>query len=743
MMAAEDMISDEDGLERDVSDMSEEEIEEEAARLAAEEVKANQARRESLTNLAQSIEARWYHRALRRKQKENEWRKSIELYLGNLSAQVEISPDSPLADQRQKSRVYHNIVGNKCDIAIAQSVDMQFAGGEKNWSLASAPNTLDPADRERARLMEGEIESQLEHCGYGRKARRAIEDRVIMGSGILKGPVNTGKPITRYEQIPDAPDVWVPVQDAVNYPAIERVNPWFYYPDDTVNEFCQVTDSIEVHPSSALDLKRLMQHPGFDPVALADAIAERPKDYMLETYSDYTSITSSNPYLFEDKFMLLEYHGPITQEQLDMLSIEPSYESVNNEYYGEIWVVCGRVVRIELENIEASYELPYALSTWKKDPASVFGFGSPLLMLDAQRVAREVWRMILDNASLSSGPQVASHSVYVEPVNGSWELAPNKAWRLLDSQVDVEKAIQFFNVPNHTQELIPILNLARQFGEEESMTPMIAGGLQGGQAMESASGALMMQEASTTILDFLSEDWDDNVTEKVIRRFYAWNMQYNPRPEIKGNYSVDVRTASEYKTSQMYLRDMERLSMEIAQNPDLGAIVNMDELYRARLSAMRIPYTGIVKSPEEVEKLRQQAAQQPNPQMMEMQFRQAELQMEERKLALREMELQFNAKQAQQREAWDHEQKMTANYVRTLEAEARVIASQNEKDIEYLKLAQKSEDAAERNRITREIAIANLEYKKFTDSMSANLKAREQMLTAEELLLARDTGDGI
>ena len=61
MMAAEDMISDEDGLERDVSDMSEEEIEEEAARLAAEEVKANQARRESLTNLAQSIEARWYH----------------------------------------------------------------------------------------------------------------------------------------------------------------------------------------------------------------------------------------------------------------------------------------------------------------------------------------------------------------------------------------------------------------------------------------------------------------------------------------------------------------------------------------------------------------------------------------------------------------------------------------------------------------------------------------------------------
>lgn len=738
-MAADDMISE----DMEMEEMSEEELELEAARLAEEELRSRKEREDALEHLAGTIQNKFFSRAIRRKQKESEWLNATQLYLGNLSAQVQVNPDRPLSEQKKSSRAYHNIVGNKCDIAIAQSVDMQFAGGEKNWSLSAAQNNRDPLEAERARLMEAEIQSQLEHCGYGRKARRAIEDRVILGTGILKGPVNTGRPVTRYEPLEGDHNIWIPVPDVENYPSIEWVNPWFFYPDDTVNDFEQVSDAIQIHPSSALDLKRLMNHPGFDAEAIAEALRHPPKDYMVEAYSDYTSITASNPYLFEDKYVLIEYHGPITQEQLNLLSIEPSYESVNQEYYGEVWVVCGKVVRIELENIEASFELPYALSTWKKDPSSVFGFGSPLLMMDAQRVAREVWRMILDNASLSSGPQVASHSVYVEPVNGSWELAPNKAWRLLDSQVDVEKAIQFFNVPNITSELVPILNLSRQFAEEESMTPMIAGGLQGADAVDSASGALMMREASTTILDFLSEDWDDNVTEKVIRRFYGWNMQYNQKPEIKGNYSVDVRTITEYKASQMYLRDMERLSMEVSQNPNAAMLINMDELYRARFAAMRIPYAGIVKSPEEIEQARQQAAQQPDPAMAELELKKQELAIKEAELQLKKMELEQNAMMQHQRELWDHEQKMSANYARTVESEAMVLRSQNEKETQWLQLAARMEDAAERNRITREIAIMNSETKRFSEQMKASLKAREQLLTIEELKQKQRTGSGI
>ena len=67
-----------------------------------------------------------------------------------------------------------------------------------------------------------------------------------------------------------------------------------------------------------------------------------------------------------------------------------------------------------------------------------------------------------------------------------------------------------------------------------------------------------MKHSSTTLLDFLAEEWDDQVTEKIIRRYHAWNMQYNPKPEIKGDYVIDVKSATEYKNKQMYIRDLER-----------------------------------------------------------------------------------------------------------------------------------------------------------------------------------------
>jgi hypothetical protein len=734
-MAAEDTTSD--------RELTEEELEA-ADQLAAAEKRLMEEREAAFDALARSIESKFFTRARQRRAKEAQWRKSAELYLGNLSIQEFVSADKPFSDTTSSSRPYYNLVANKCDIAIAQSVDMQFAGGEKNWSLSASKNSTDPLENEKARLMDKEIESQLEHCAYGRKTRRAIEDRVIYGSGILKGPVNTGKLYTTYAPLQGDPATWVPQPAVDRAPSIEWVNPWFFYPDDSVNDFNKVEDTIEVHPSSAFDLKKLLNHPGFIPESVEAVLKTHPEQYFNDSYADFGNITESNPYLFRNKYMLLEYHGPITASELEKLSVEPpAYDPIDQQYYGEVWVCAGKVIRVELENIEASFEVPYALSTWKKDPTSVFGFGSPLLMKDSQRVARETWRMILDNASLSSGPQVALHRTYVEPQNGSWEMAPQKAWNLLDPAVDVEKAIQFFDVPNMTGNLIPILDRADMMAEQESMTPMIAGGLQGSDTAESATGQLMMREASTTVLDFLSEDWDDNVTEKVIRRMYGWNMQYNPNPAIKGNYVIDVRTSTEYKNKQMHIRDMERLSMEAQSNPQMAMVVNMDELTRARLSMMHLPTSSIVRTPEEIAAAQQAAQEQPNPDAMKMQVEMEKIGIEKAKLQLEQQKLTFEQTLQQQREVMDYQERQQANQARMLEAQATVLRVQTEKEIQFLQLAQRMETEEKRNQIMAQIAIMNDDTKRFTAQAQAEAKARDQLLTIEEMKIKNREGTGI
>ena len=252
-----------------------------------------------------------------------------------------------------------------------------------------------------------------------------------------------------------------------------------------------------------------------------------------------------------------------------------------------------------------------------------------------------------------------------------------------------------------------------------------------------------MQHSSTTLLDFLAEEWDDQVTEKVIRRFHAWNMQYNPKPEIKGDYVIDVKSATEYKNKQMYIRDMERLSMEAAQNPTVAMAINMDELIQARLSMMHLPSNRIVKSKEEFVAAQQAQSQQPDPAMIELQIKQKEVEQADRKLALEEQKMQFEMGMQQQRELWEHEEKMGSNRAREIEAQASVIREQTVQKTEMIKLASKDSQFAAKLNADKEMHDLDQRASVFMKSMEEERKNKEIVLTAEELAMKERLGSGI
>src|SRR5690606_12957502 len=111
----------------------------------------------------------------------------------------------------------------------------------------------------------------------------------------------------------------------------------------------------------------------------------------------------------------------------------------------------------------------------------------PLMMEDAQRVVNESWHMILDNSALSSAPQIAMQKHLVEPANGKWEFAPKALWYLTDSQATIDQAVQFFNIPNVTGQIVPIMQMAQGFAEEESGIPLIAAGLNSPEPQDTAT----------------------------------------------------------------------------------------------------------------------------------------------------------------------------------------------------------------------------------------------------------------
>jgi hypothetical protein len=446
--------------------------------------------------------------------------------------------------------------------------------------------------------------------------------------------------------------------------------------------------------------------------------------------------------MYKNRYLVLEYHGPVTYDALNKLGLAPTYDSPTAEYYGEIWVCAGRVIRMELENIEGYCETPYACSIWKRDPTSPFGYGHPLLLADPQQVVTQAYHMILDNASLTSGPQIAMFKKYIQPIDGDWTIKPNKVWLLTDPTATIDNAIKFFNPTNVIGNIMPVLELARQFADEESAT-LAFGGMQSPQATDTATGGLLMQHASSTLLDFSAEEWDDQITEKLIRRMYGWNMQYNPKEEIKGDYVIDVKSSSEYKNKQMYIRDLERLSVEAVNNPAMAMVINTDELTKARLALMHLPSNRILKTEEEIAQAQEAEKNKPDPQMIELQIKQMEAQTAQGTLELKKAELQFQSAQQQQRELWEHEEKMGANQARLAEANSSVLKARSEVQVEMIKLAQKDEHFKGKLAADQQLATLGHQADVFLASMAEARKQQENSLYQEELRIKEKTGSGI
>lgn len=689
--------------------------------LTEEQKEAKRLEEELLSSLAASVDSKFRQRASQRRSKENQWIRATELYYGKLAFTGNfINPETPFELRSYADRPDVNVVRSKCSIAIAQTYSMQFGTGNKNWDLWPAKSNETPDAPAKAEAMSAVIEEQLDESQYASLCWKAMKDRVILGTGILKGPASVGKQIRTYVQLAGS-NTWVP-ELAVDYsPELKYINPWFYFPDSEGN------DPIELHTLTPLELKKLLQHEGFRHEAIECVLEKSPEEYKDLSWSDFAKLSDSTNNLFKGKYVVLEYQGPITRSQLDTLGIEPCYSSLNDEYYGEVWVCEGQVLRIELESIEASFRPPYYVSVWEKDPASAFGYGVPLMMEDAQRVVNETWHMILDNSYMSSGAQVAMQKHMIEPASGKWELGPGQIWYLTDPGTSVQEALQFFNVPNNTSMLIPVMDMARGFAEEESGIPLITAGLTSPQAVDSATGQLVIQQASTTLLDFMSEEWDSNITEPVIEAWYAWNMQNNENPDIKGQFTVDVRTSNQYKNKQVHIRDLEKISVESAQNPELAAWINQPALQRVRLAAMNIPDASIIKTEEQyaADKQAEAEAQGPDPAVMELQLKARQISLEEAKLA-------FDMKQQQQREFMEHTEKLEATRARLVESQARVAVSQNEKEIALIELAQRDQQFGAKLLADMQINRENLQTQAFLKSLEEARMERDANIKQQE-----------
>lgn len=730
---------------------------ERAAKVAADE------KQRAMDGIADEVEKTLRTRMHQRSQKESEWTISRELYMGALGVPITsrlFPSDDEKRDDAGRRKLRLNIIKPKVKTAVSQMIAAQFGGGEKNWSLLPSKRpeidtNVDPSIA--VKRMEDIIEDQLEATDYVRETKLSMYDLAILGTAVMKGPINTGhlKKIWEQQQIVgddgNPKIIRVPVMVPEYIPCVKHVDLWMFYPDMTVSRIEDAEDAIEVHPMSKRDMQRLQKHPGYFGDVIGQILAEGKKDFIAQMQLPPYSFLNSE--LFKDKYLVAERHGRIERDCLCKMGLDIPPEAEGQppveSFWAEVWVCNSRVIRIELSNLEATDCVPYAVDTWEDDPSSIFGFGLPLLNEHQQRVAEGMWDAIVENAKISSGPQAVIDKSLIEPNrDGRYYLEPWNVWTTKGFGIDVNQAIQFKEIPNQQQPLTNVLEMAKSFADEEAAIPLLAGGMEAPQMTSGATGLALIAKAGTSVLHEKAQQWDDNITGRVIQWMYDWNMQYGDDESAKGDYEIDVRSTTSYLRQHMEIVNLEKLIAQTSQNPELQRIVKLDGASRALVSNMQLPSNNLVRNDEEVKQWEQEQQQkqqnQPqDPAILKTQVEMARIEVEKEKIALERERLAWEREQGQMRAQMEYQAKQEANDARALEAASGLQQDQLRRDTAMITLAAKQDVEYTKVAADTKIKERDLAIKEFTAGARLELDANKQALTAQELELARTTGEGI
>jgi hypothetical protein len=607
------------------------------------------------------------------------------------------------------SKLFVNITRNKVNAAEARLIDILFPTDDRNWGIQPTPvpylskiaKDEDPVQnedgspfvtdqgvqvekrdiaqgvleeaRERSNGMQDEIEDQLNETNYNSVNRDMVHDAVLYGTGILKGPVILGKTRQKWSEVVDDQGQVAQVIEIVEdlKPGAERVDPWDFFPDMQARSIDDAEFIFQRHYMSKKALRDLADKPGFLRTQISEVLKQDADNSHTATHLQEMQSMAGISSMDNRRFEVWEYHGPVDKDDLIAAGVEVDEDDVFTDYNGVVWFSENRVIKAVINPADTG-EMPYCVFNWEGDDTTIFGVGIPFLMRSSQKVLNATWRMLMDNAGLSVGPQTVINSQVVRPADGNWRLTPHKVWELTDKNGSVNNVFGSFEINSHMTELIALFQYARQIADEETALPQIAQGEQG-SATDTASGMSMLMNSANTMLRRVVKNFDDDVTRPFIKRMYDWNMQFNPKEDVKGDFCIDARGTSSLLVKEQQAVNLMNL-MNISASPLLEPLTNTAALYRKVVSSMQIEADEIVKSTEEIELETQNMQKQMEAQQQAMmQAQQAQQQapagdpLAQQKLELEAQKMQMDAQlkgaqiQAQTQKLQLDQQKMASD----------------------------------------------------------------------------------
>lgn len=481
-----------------------------------------------------------------------------------------------------------------------------------NQLMAAAKQAEKKNAAKRARIAEDKIEEILEVGGFYKSFAEFLVDLPLFPFACLKGPVVRIVPTVDYsggraQVTQKARLFW------------QRVSPFDMYWSPGVSDIEDAT-VIERTRVTRADLNDLLDLPGYDTEAIRGVLDDYGRGGLFDNWDSTDSERAvaenrESPHMNQTGIInCLEFNGSVQGRMLlDNGFNEADIPDPLREYMVQAWLIGRYVIKVQLSPSPRKRH-PYFITSFEKVPGTPVGNGLPDILEDVGDVANATLRALVNNLSISSGPQVVVNMDRIHHQEDPNTMFPWKRWLVTGDPLSNSsslKPVDFFQPVSNSQELMGVYNAFQNIADDLSAIPkyMAGSGVSGGAGRTAAGLAMLMGNASK-ILQTVAANVDRDVMHPLLDNLYDMLMLTDTTGVLKGDENIDVmgvKVALQRETQRA--RQLEFL--QITANPLDASILGPKgraKILRSVSETIGIPGDGLV--PDDEELAAQQAQQQ-------------------------------------------------------------------------------------------------------------------------------------
>lgn len=515
-----------------------------------------------------------------RQQLEQQWLKNLRQYKAIYDPEVKI-PEG-------KSKVYPKDTHTKIVGWVAKMMEMMFPAQEKNWSLwvtafpnieegdlSSIINTLTAQQmvlseqnpeaglqpvtpdmiekavkefaKQRAARMEMECEDQLadDKVDYPELCKKIIRRGGIYGYGVAEGPmVKTQE--ERTWGLDPLTGQFKAVAKQVPRPFYEVLKVWDVYPDLSAQKWGDQEGLFVRKAYSRQGLRALAAREDF----FEDVINKFLKDnetgnYKARSYEaqlhEIKKTDQNPPDMITRQYEVIRWYGFVSAQDLKDIGAKIPDKALGKDILADVWLLGDTVIKADTAPFgEGVADMFHVFIHEEDEDAPLTGSSKVETLRDSQMKLCAIDRATMDNMAESASSIKEVNEDLVHTNDRGKKITGGMTIRRNGEGVEANApAIRIYDIPNHTAQLLELRKSVLEVFDVESHLPSwrMGNAQPLGEAFRTSNNMSIMAGGG----DMVTKD-DARAFDRFVKSFIGslvkWNMEFNEKTDIKGDYQV-------------------------------------------------------------------------------------------------------------------------------------------------------------------------------------------------------------